>query len=158
MNPIIGDRYEHQLVKLKERIEQVKQLTSLTMSQEKARASSQLKRMGTLRALEDEVRSAAKESGLKVNVDALKKPNYFAERRKSTEGPRKTEQVTASQKNRSILKDIFRKKQVAQPYAHPELDVLPLAKLEEQSRIEFNEKKLDAKIRDYYSEFVARKI
>jgi hypothetical protein len=47
---------------------------------------------------------------------------------------------------------------VVQPYSHPELDVLPLAKLEEQSKIEFNENKLDAKVKEYYSEFVAKKV
>lgn len=35
---------------------------------------------------------------------------------------------------------------------------MPLAKLEEQSKIEFNVNKLDTKIEEYYSEFVAKKV
>jgi len=42
--------------------------------------------MSSIQALEDDIKSAAKQNGIKVNVEALKKPNYFAERRKSTEG------------------------------------------------------------------------
>ena len=56
-----------------------------------------------------------------------------------------------SKKNKGILKDLFRKKHVVQPYAHPEMDKLPLEILEEQSKIEFNEEKLDPKIKPYYT-------
>lgn len=107
--------------------------------------------------------SVAKREGYKLNVSALKKPNFFADRKKSVEDfkfgkPPPEDPTSYNKQNKLFLKDYFRKKHLVHPYHTAELDILPLEKLEEESKIEFNIEKLDPKIKDYYTDFVARKV
>jgi hypothetical protein len=104
-----------------------------------------------------------KKEGWKVNVTGLKKPNFFADRKKSQEeflhGREKEEDPWSYNKlNKQMLKEFFRKKNVVQPYLTPELSILPLARLDEQSKIDFDLEKLPPDVRKMYNDFVERKV
>lgn len=146
-NPILGDRYENMLVRLKERIDQVQQISLI----DKAHARS----LSNVEQLESEVKAAAANDGLKLDPTALKKPDYFAPHR-----PQATKRLRSDYhaQNKQKLREFFRKKQLVQPYPHAELALLPMEILEEQSKVQFNVEKLEPKLREDYLRFVATKV